>query len=455
MSKQKSPKIYLIFLFMLTISLAIAACNAASPDIDEQLQAIIRDQDIQPLNPGPEPDLAKVQLGQMLFFDKILSGNRDISCGTCHHPTQNSGDSLPVSIGTGGSGVGVTRHIGYNRHFIPRNAPEVFNRGAAEWTSMFWDSRVSLHSDGSFISPAGENLPHGLDSVLAVQAMFPVTSADEMRGAAGDVDVHGQQNELATITDSDLPAIWDALMVRLLAIPDYEALFRSAYSNTAVEDLGFEHAANAIAAFEISAYTLANSPWQSYLNGNPAALSPEAKQGALLFYGEAGCVQCHSGPLLTDQQHHVLAVPQVGPGKGDEAPQDLGRFRETGQQADLYAFRTPSLHNVAVTGPWMHDGAFSTLETAVRHHLNPEESLRNYNPQTHLPGPLRETFQNSPEIITTMLQQLDPRLASTREMTPAEVDYLLAFLASLTDADMVKLHEVLPQHVPSGLPVED
>ncbi len=123
MSKQKSPKIYLIFLFMLTISLAIAACNAASPDIDEQLQAVIRDQDIQPLNPGPEPDLAKVQLGQMLFFDKILSGNRDISCGTCHHPTQNSGDSLPVSIGTGGSGVGVTRHIGYNRHFIPRNAP--------------------------------------------------------------------------------------------------------------------------------------------------------------------------------------------------------------------------------------------------------------------------------------------------------------------------------------------
>ena len=148
-------------------------------------------------------------------------------------------------------------------------------------------------------------------------------------------------------------------------------------------------------------------------------------------------------------------MPQVGPGKGSEAPQDLGRFRETGEPADQYAFRTPSLHNVAVTGPWMHDGAFSTLEAAVRHHLDPEASLRGYDPQTHLPGPMRDTFQNAPDIITEMLQQLDPLLASHRELSSTEVEYLLSFLASLTDAEMVRLHEVTPDKVPSGLPVED
>ena len=285
MNSNKLFKIITLVIFMSTFLLAMAACNATTTAaIDEELLSLLRDQDIQPLTPGPEPEPALVKLGQALFFDKILSGNKDISCATCHHPTQNSGDSLPVSIGTGGSGLGITRQIGYDRQLIPRNAPEVFNRGVSEWNTMFWDSRVALNNDGTFISPAGDQLPAGLDSVLAVQAMFPVTSADEMRGAAGNVDVLGEPNELALIDEADLPAIWQGLMARLLAIPEYETLFREAYPDTAVSDLGFEHAANAIAAFEISAYTLENSPWHYYLNGNTSALSAEAKQGALLFF---------------------------------------------------------------------------------------------------------------------------------------------------------------------------
>lgn len=142
--------------------------------------------------------------------------------------------------------------------------------------------------------------------------MFPVTSNDEMRGAPGDQDVLEQPNELALIAASDFPAIWDALTARLLAIPEYVTLFQAAYPDVLISELGFEHTANAIAAFEIEAFTLLNSPWQRYLNGDEMALSSAAKAGALLFYGDAGCSWCHSGPLFTDQMAHNLAVPQVG-----------------------------------------------------------------------------------------------------------------------------------------------
>lgn len=423
-------------------------------DYDQPLLNQIEMQQVSALDTSHNLDPELVTLGQSLFFDKELSGNRDISCATCHHPTQGSGDGLAVSIGTGGEGLGPQREIGYGREFIPRNAPEVFNRGAAEWETMFWDSRV-FEKDGKFHSPAGAHLPEGLDSILAAQAMFPVTSADEMRGSAGDLDAYGQENELALIDASDFPAIWDGLITRLLKHPEYVELFAKAYPDVPVEELGFQHAANAIAAFEIEAYTLAASPWNAYLNGDLTALTDSQKRGGTLFFGEANCSSCHTGSLLTDQQHHALAVPQVGPGKGDESPLDLGRWRETDETADKYAFRTPSLHNVATSFPYMHDGAFLTLRAAVMHHLNPEESLRNYDPAQHVIPELWETFQNDEALIAEMLEYVDPNLAPDRELTDAEIDDLLAFLEALTDPAVADTGQYVPVVVPSGLPVSD
>ncbi len=121
---------------------------------------------------------------------------------------------------------------------MPRNAPELFNRGASAWRSVFWDSRIEMLNSykggavpfggGWLVTPAGENLPDGLDSVLAAQAMFPVTSRTEMRGDAGDADVFGEENTLAHLDDEDLPGIWRSLNARLLAIPEYAQLFGTA-----------------------------------------------------------------------------------------------------------------------------------------------------------------------------------------------------------------------------------
>lgn len=442
-----------LFLLLIFIGYFAIACTQ-SAQLDQQLQTIIESENVNPIaldNP-PDPDL--VALGQALFFDKELSGNRDIACATCHHPTQGSGDGLAVSIGTGGAGLGPQRQIGYGRSFIPRNAPELYNRGQAEWVTMFWDSRIFAEND-YFHTPAAENLPDGLDNVLAAQAMFPVTSNDEMRGMMGDSDVNGIENELAMHEEGNVVAIWDGLMARLLQYPAYEGLFAQAYPDVPADELGFQHAANAIAAFEIHAYTLTSSPWNNYLNGDLDALTAEQKEGAMLFFGDANCAACHSGTLLTDQQHHVLAVPQVGPGKGDEAPLDLGRWRETGNLNDMFAFRTPSLHNVATSAPYMHDGAFLTLESTILHHLDPEQSLRTYDPADHVIPGLVDTYQNDPTLIADMLAAVDPNLAPARELSRAEINSLIAFLNALTDPNIADLDQYVPIFVPSGLPVEE
>jgi len=441
----------------ISMVLALVGCggDGSGPQtLDQQLQQAMTEAGCSPVDPGPAPAPPKVVLGQALMFDKELSGNRDISCATCHHPLLHTGDGLSVSIGTGGRGLGPARLLGAGRNLIPRNAPEVFNRGLPEWRTMFWDLRVSGTADTGFLSPAGNQLPAGLDNPLAVQAMFPVTSRDEMRGAAGDRDVFGELNEIAALGDQDLTGMWEALMERLLAIPEYVTLFNQAYPDVATSELGFQHAANAIAAFEIKAWTLLDSPWERYVQGDESALSDEAKRGAMLFFGDAGCAQCHSGNLFTDQKAHDVGSPQVGPGKGAESPQDFGRGRETGEAGDRYAFRTPPLRNVAITGPWMHDGAFTTLRAAVLHHLDPATSLRHYDVGQLAPL-MQGTFQGDQATIDAILANLDPLVATPKHLSDEQVNELLTFLEALTDPAASDLRGDIPSSVPSGLPVAD
>jgi len=440
---------------VLVVFLAVACGDDGDgKSVDQRLTVLLEQAGITPIDPGPSPDPAKIALGTALMFDKELSGNRDISCATCHHPLLHTGDDRSLPSGTGGTGLGPDRVLGEGRRMVPRNAPEVFNRGLAEWRTMFWDIRVEGDPEKGFKSPAGEMLPAGLDNVVAVQAMFPVTSGDEMRGAAGDFDVFGQPNEIALIDDADFTAMWAALMDRVLAIPEYVDMFRAAYPEVAEEDLGFQHAANAIAAFEIDAWTYLDSPWDRYVAGDKGALSDDAKAGALLFFGEAGCVDCHSGNLLTDQEPHNVAVPQIGPGKGEESPLDFGCGRVTGQESDRFTFRTPPLRNVALTGPWMHDGAYTTLEAAVRHQLDPSASLRSYDVGQVAPD-LRDTFQDEEETLDAILATLDPLKETPLALSDSQVNQLLEFLEALTDPAAVDLSDQVPDRVPSGLPVAD
>lgn len=429
----------------------VAGCGGGGLDAD--LRASLARSGITPLDTGPAQPPERVALGRALMFDKELSGNRDTACATCHHPLHHTADARSLPAGTGSMGLGPGRTRGPGRPIVPRNAPEAFNRGAPEWTSMFWDSRVRGSPATGFVTPAGAALPNGLTSVLAAQAMFPVTSPAEMRGNPGDTDVFGAVNELANIPDDDLQGIWGGIMARLLAIPEYVSLFQSAYPSVPLGELGFQHAANAIGAFEIAAWTKMDSPWDRYVAGDDTALGDAAKQGALLFYGRAGCSNCHRGNLFTDQLHHNVAVPQVGPGAGAAAPDDLGLGARTGQALDNYKFRTPPLRNVELTGPWMHDGAYTTLVAAVRHMANPEWGIRNYDPR-QLDAELMGMVHNDAAAQARILANLDPLVAKPAPLTEAEIDLLVKFLESLTAPSSRDQSAEIPATVPSGLPVD-
>ncbi len=415
------------------------------------LRDVVNAHGLEPLEIDLAVDPALVELGGALFFDRELSGNRNMSCATCHHPLFASGDGLSLSIGQDGVGLGPERIPGEGG-VIPRNANDLFNRGATEWTTMFWDSRVSGTPEQGFMTPAGADTPAGLDSVLAAQALFPVESHGEMRGNAEDLDATGRLNELAGFPDDDFVSVWDAIVERLQAIPSYGELFAGAFPNVSSDDIGIEHVANAIGAYEATAFAFPDSPWSAYLSGDDEALGEAATAGALLFFGEAGCSTCHNGVLLTDQKTHSLGVPQVGPGKDEEGPEDFGRGRETGLVEDRYTFRTPSLHNVAITGPWTHDGAYTTLENVIRHHIDPEGRLLDYDvAQTVGPGLLvLDRQRHLDPIVASISAELD----AVPALSDAQIASLVAFLESLTDPAATDLGHLVLESVPSGLPVD-
>jgi cytochrome c peroxidase len=421
--------------------------------LDAELRQSFGRWGVVPIGPTPAQPPALVELGQALMFDKVLSGNRDISCATCHDPLSHAADGLALSVGTGGSGLGPSRTLGPGRQFIPRNAPTLLNAGLGSFY-LFWDGRVSGSRFG-FETPAGATLPPGLPNVLAAQAMFPVMNRGEMRGAPGDHDRFGNPNELAKFGDSDFVAVWQAVMQRLLAIPEYVSKFNAAFPGTARSALGFQHAATAIAAFQTQALTKTDSPFDRYLDHDNGALTTEQKRGALLFFGDkARCSSCHSGALLGGANFSNAGVPQLGPGTGSGAPLDLGRGELFGQEFYRFAFRAAPLRNVELTAPYMHDGAFPTLEAVLQHYNDVPRALREYD-VSQLPPALQAMHHGDDATISAVLERVDFRVSVPLGLNEAEIRDLVAFLKALTDPSARDLSSLIPARVPSGLPVRE
>lgn len=425
------------------------------------IPAAVTDRDF--LHDGSEYP-ARTALGRALFFDKILSGNGNISCATCHHPLAHTGDGVSLPVGEGGAGLGVTRNTGDGADAVPgrvpRNAPAVFNLGAREFSLMFHDGRVATDPDhpSGFSSPAGDDLPLGLSSPLAVQAMFPVTSGTEMAGQPGENPIAdaGAAGNLAGVG-----GVWARLADRLRAIPGYVDMFVAAFSEIGGPgDITFVHAANAIAVYEANTWRADNSPFDRWLRGDEGALSKDQSRGMMLFYGKAGCVACHSGPFQTDQDFHAIAMPQIGPGKGHgvDGREDFGREAVTGSVADRYKFRTPSLRNVALTGPWGHDGAYNSLAAVVRHHLDPVAALNAYD-RNQAVLPERDDLDDL-DFLAHDNPGARAALAAANALAPvdlteSEIARLTAFLGALTDPASIDQRGDVPRSVPSGLPMYD
>ena len=448
----------------LALLIALTACERVSvtdppttPTLDAQLRQQLDLWGAMPIGALPPQSPALVDLGQSLFFDKILSGNRDVACATCHDPDTPMIDGLSLAVGTGGSGVASNRALGPGRQFVPRNAPTLINQGLG-FVYTLWDGRVNQEwsVNDPIKGPAGVVLPSGLTNIVAAQAMLPVLSRVEMRGNAGDTDVFGNSNELASIADSDPAAVWRGVMNRLLAIQEYVAKFSAAYPSVPKAALGFQHAANAIAAFELATMTKTNSPFDRYLQRDNSALTDEQKRGALVFFTRGNCVSCHNGPLLGGQQFANIGIPQFGPGVGAAAPLDIGRAEHIGPSAQFYRFnfRVPALRNVELTAPYMHNGAYRTLESVLRHYTNADSALVNYD-VTNLPLELRGTVRKDAATLNDLRLNMDFRVRTGLKLTPAEQKEVIAFLKSLTDPAAHNLASTIPLSVPSGLSVRE
>lgn len=385
-----------------------------------------------------------VRLGQMLVFDKVLSGNRDISCMTCHLPPFATGDGRSLSVGQGATGLGPER-VHPAGAFIPRNAPSLFNLTALR--SLFWDGRVSVDENGTFRTPAGDQLTPAMTAVfefgaLSALGLFPVLSREEMRATGG--------NELAAIADDARPAVWQALMDRLGQIPEYRKLFEAAYPGTPFEAMSFAHASNAMAGFFVGRLSFANSLWDQFLDGDDKALDEAELAGATTFLS-IRCSLCHNGPAFTDNQFHNVALAQFGPGEGDgpQGTDDFGRMRVTGLAGDRYRFRTTPLRNVVLTGPYGHDGAFANLREFIAHYSESDVKLRSFDPSTLEPL-LRGTVLPTAEAI---LATRDTILNGV-VLPDAIVDQLTVFMGALTDPAARHLGQLIPGRVPSGLPID-
>jgi cytochrome c peroxidase len=317
---------------------------------------------------------------------------------------------------------------------------------------LFWDGRVEVLDDGSFRAPV--TLPAGLRSVLEAQALLPMLDRDEMRGQPGDVGSLGGANELAAFADDAPEAIWDAIMARLMAIPEYRELFATVFPTVPAGEHTIVHVARALARFEMRLWELTDTAFDQFLGAEHRAPVDDAlgelqRRGAELFFGDAGCDRCHNGPLLSDFAFHNIGVPPIGPGKRDGI--DEGRFLVTNDVADRFAFRTPPLRNVALTAPYMHDGAIATLDEALRHHVDPEGSLaRGVVDRDGHVEPV------DPALAYDIGATIDPDVKPLRTLSEDELHYLEAFLESLTSQTERDIFPGAgePFAVPSGLPID-
>lgn len=351
-------------------ALAILFISSATyaQDLDQYLRSQLTHFRMSSLPIIKKPRQEILVLGHELFRDRQLSGNDNISCHDCHHPMIGTSDSIALAVGEGGAYQDGAR-IQAAGTIVARHSPHLWNLGHKDNFEMFWDARVRIdRRTKELITPEPKLKDHpeitkNLDSALAAQTIFPLLSADEMRGQPGS-------NSLANLDDSI--EIWDALITKLKSkqapnTKSYIELFNNAFPN---ETHNAGHMGKAMASFISWRFQVNNTPFDRYLSGDNAALSQDEKLGLNVFMGKGRCAVCHHGQLLSNQMLMNVAVPPL---------QTPDRQSDRGYK-DRFAFKTPGLRNLAKTAPYMHNGIFQTLEEVVEHYDNVFVSLENFSP---------------------------------------------------------------------------
>jgi cytochrome c peroxidase len=271
--------------------------------------------------PDNPTTLEGVALGKVLFFDPILSADSTVSCSSCHLPERAFTDGRPVSIGIEG-------RIG------TRNAPTLLNVGFY-YKGLLWDGRAAT---------------------LEHQSLHPITDTVEMA------------------------ANWGQVLTKIRRHPDYPQLFRSAFGINAAA-IDSIHIAKALAQYQRTLIS-ANALFDQKMRGE-AVFNEQQLRGWAIFNDASAllphseCAHCHADPLFTNLDYANNGLDQVN---SLEDFTDKGRGRITGNRYDFGTFRVPTLRNIALTAPYMHDGRFATLEEVINHYTSGGHYAENLNP---------------------------------------------------------------------------
>lgn len=374
----------IFFVIIVSLGSVLFSCQeddvAPAPENPEEFINALPQNVLYPVN-NPYSEV-KENLGRLLYWDPILSGTKDVACVSCHHPELGYADGIDLSQGVGGIGLGTARTGGVK---VRRNAPTVINSAfngitiegtyQPEQAPMFWDNRAKS---------------------LEEQALLPMLSKEEMRGEG--------------IAET---VIMDTIIQRLIAIPEYVSLFEQAFGNTEINQ---NRILAAIATFE-RGIIANNSRFDQYMRGNTNALSDFEIAGMNAFI-EVGCADCHSGPMFSDYELHTIGV------EDNVNPPDRGAN-------DSFDFRTPTLRNLNVTAPYMHNGLLETLEDVMEFYEEIADG---------------DDDQLNPNVAEN---QLDEEMLDL-DLDDDQIEEIIAFLNTLNDDNFDK---TIPESVPSGLPV--
>jgi len=295
-------------LALVVVAAACVACATTAPPPEWEVA--------NPLRPLPESPLGidgrladlhdpptpeRARLGRWLFYDARISANGSISCASCHRPEHAFSEPTRVSTGIGGQQG-------------TRKSPSFINAAFAFYPNFFWDGRAAS---------------------LEEQALGPIANPIEMG------NTH------------------DKMIQTLTAIDAYKPYFIEAFGS---DEITTDRVAKAIADYERTCLS-GSSPWDRWRrNRDETAVSDEVKRGHELFFGKAGCSTCHVGPNFSDSLFHNLGV---GWNEETKTFADEGRFTVTGEEDDKGAFKTPTLRDVALHAPYLHDGSAKSLEDVV------------------------------------------------------------------------------------------
>jgi cytochrome c peroxidase len=432
---------------------------------------------------GRPVDAKLAELGRVLFFDSLTSLHNDNSCAGCHAPSAGMGDTQSIAIGIQSNKVVGPGRTGPRNQ---RRTPSVVN--TAFYPKLMWNGRFESLSGDPFSNALGFRfpLPEGdtrfpphdpvVTHLLVAQAHIPPTELVEVAGFTGVRDLgkrfrpfddgHGHKVPLPDESGFRNEPIRQVVLERLNKTPAYRELFARSFPTVASgAPIDFTMFGRAVAEFEFT-LVRADAPLDRYARGDDRALDSHEKRGALLFFGKARCSQCHAvggaaNEMFSDFAMHNIAVPPIVPefgvGRGNlvfDGPNEdedfgLGQLLNA-DPADRYRFRSSPLRNAALQPAFFHNGAFTRLEDAIRHHLDPARSLHHYDAERA--GVAADLcLRMGP--IKPLLATLDPLLREPIALADEEFDDLLAFVRhGLLDpkARPEALCALIPKSLPSG-----